>query len=139
MTQPPRQGISRQGLDEAFAADEARKSELLLAARLLQARGQDEAAAAQLAQAAVVEEHLSERCLALGLQEKAWVHRFSAASCWAQAGNFYQALAWCDELLAQTELPERLRQRVQDYADRLRSRRAQWYTELALATTGSEG
>jgi hypothetical protein len=49
-----------------------------------------------------MEEALSERCLAAGLHEKAWSHRFSAASCWAQAGNFYQAIAWCDDLLAQT-------------------------------------
>lgn len=139
MSQPGPHGISRQDLDPEFLVDEARKSELLLAAQSLRAQGQAEAAAATFAQAAVLEESLSERCLALGLSEKAWVHRFSAASCWAQAGNFYQTLAWCDDLLARIDLPDRLRRRVHDYARTLRARRSQWYTELALETAGAEG
>lgn len=139
MSQPEVHGIDRQGLDQAFAADETHKSELLLAAQLLRAQGQHEAAAAKFAQAAHLEEHLSARCVTAGLRDKAWVHRFSAASCWAQAGNFYQAISWCDDLLAQTDLPERLRQHVQAYAQQLRARRAQWYAELALTPLAVEG
>src|SRR5438034_854044 len=116
MSQSPIHGVSRQGLDQAFAGDEARKSELILAAQLLLSQGQDESAAGKLAAAAATEERLSEQCLAVGLRDKAWVHRFSAASCWAQAGNFYQALTLCDELLAQPDLPERLRGRIRDFA-----------------------
>lgn len=70
--------------------------------------------------------------------EKSFVHRFSAASCWAQAGNFYHALAWCDDLLARVDLPDHLRQHIHDYAHTLRVRRAQWYAELVFKT-GSEG
>jgi hypothetical protein len=44
----------------------------------------DEAATALLAEAAQMEEALSEYCLAARLHEKAWSHRLSAASCWAQ-------------------------------------------------------
>jgi hypothetical protein len=138
MDQSPIRGISRQGLDQAFAANEARKSELLLAAQLLQAQGQPESAAAKLAEAAALEEQLSERCVALGLADKASVHRFSAASCWAQAGNFYQALTFCDDLLTQPDLPERLRGRIRDFAQQIRARRAQWYAELAGATVGAD-
>jgi hypothetical protein len=138
MSSSRKNGIDRQGLDQEFALKEARKSELLLEAQLLRARDRDEAAAASLAEAARIEETLSERCLSAGLREKAWLHRFSAASCWAQAGNFYQAIAWCDDLLSQCDVSAPLRRRVQAYAQQLRTRRAQWYADLALATAVSE-
>jgi len=64
--------------------------------------------------------------------EKSFLHWFSAASCWAQAGDFYHAIALCDDLLARADLPERLRQRIQEYAHTIRIRRAQWYEELIL-------
>jgi len=91
----------------------------------LRAQDRDEAAAAKLAQAARVEETLSERCLAVGLREKAWLHRFSAASCWAQAGNFYQAIAWCDDLLSQPDLLARSAPACRIYARQFLARRAQ--------------
>jgi hypothetical protein len=138
MSSSRKNGIDRQGLDQEFALKEARKSELLLEAQLLRAQDRDEATAASLAEAARIEETLSERCLSAGLREKAWLHRFSAASCWAQAGNFYQAIAWCNDLLSQSDVSAPLRRRVQAYAQQLRTRRAQWYADLALATAVSE-
>jgi hypothetical protein len=78
----------------------------------------------RLAEAAQIEEGLSERCLAAVLDEKAWSHRLNAASCWAQAGNLYQAIAWCDDLLAQTGLLTPVRHRVGTYVQELRARRA---------------
>ena len=138
MSFSPKKGIDRDGLDRDFAIEEAKKSELLLGAQLLRAQDRIEAAAASLAEAARIEETLSERCLTAGLKEKAWLHRFSAASCWAQAGNFYQAIAWCDDLLSQPDLSASLRLRVQGYAQQLRTRRAQWYADLSLAATGSD-
>jgi len=138
MSSSPKKGIDRDGLDRDFAIQEAKKSELLLEAQLLRAQDRIEAAAASLAEAARIEETLSERCLTAGLKEKAWLHRFSAASCWAQAGNFYQAIAWCDDLLSQPDLSASLRLRVQGYAQQLRTRRAQWYADLSLAATGSD-
>jgi len=125
-------------LDQDFAAQENNKSRLLLEAQLLRAQDRDEAAAALLAEAAQIEESLSERCVGAGLHEKAWSHRFSAASCWAQAGNFYQAIAWCDDLLAQTGLPDSLRYRVETYVQQLRARRARWYADLATATAATQ-
>jgi len=59
-----------------------------------------------LAEAAQIGQGLSERCLAAGRREKAWSHRQTVGGCRAQAGNFYQAIAWCDDLLAQTGLPD---------------------------------
>jgi hypothetical protein len=138
MSQEQARGISRKGVDAAFEADEAHKSELILGARLLREEQQYEAAAARFAQAAEIEERLGDLCEEQGLWDKAFMHRFSAASCWAQAGNFYDAIALCDNLLAQSDLPERLRQRIHEYAQTLRARRAEWYTGLVLETTGSE-
>jgi hypothetical protein len=138
MSQPAEQGLDRQGLDQSFAVDEKHKSNLLLEAQLLRAQGHDEQAASRLAEAAALEESLSERCLEAGLKQKAWVHRFSAASCWAQAGNFFQAIAWCDDLLGQEDIPDSLRGRVQDYRQQLRQRRSQWYADLALATAARD-
>jgi hypothetical protein len=132
-------GIRRRGLDATFEADEARKSNLILEGRALREQGQDEAAASRFAQAAAIEEQLADRCGRAGLVEKEFVHRFSAASCWAQAGDFYHAITLCNDLLARADLPDRLRQRVLDYADALRARRAQWYAGLLLEAAGVEG
>ncbi len=131
------QGIIRAGLDVAFEMDEARKSNLILEARLLREQARDDEAVANFAQAARIEESLGSRCLAQGLMEKSFIHRFSAASCWAQAGNFYQAIALCDELLACPDLPERLRRQIRDYTHTLRIRRAHWHEELTLEMVSS--
>jgi hypothetical protein len=138
MSSTAKHGIDRQGVPEGFAELEAQKSNLLLEAQLLRSQNRAETAAAKLAEAAGIEERLSELSLAAGLREKAWLHRFSAVSCWAQAGNFYQALAWCDDLLSQPDLPDLWRRRVQEFAQRVRTRRAQWYAELTLAPAGTE-
>jgi hypothetical protein len=137
MSQRPVHGIERRGLDPEFEAEEARKSSLILEARLMREE-QDEGAAAKFAQAAEIEERLSDICEARGLVVKSLVFRFSAASCWAQAGNFYRAIALCDELLALPDVSERLHQRVEQYSAALRERRCQRYAGL-LATTGGEG
>jgi hypothetical protein len=132
MTSPPGRGLSRQGVDAAFVADEAQKSRLLLEAQLLRAQQQAEAAADKLVEAAMIEERLRERCFTMGLRDKAFVHGFSAASCWAQAGDFHHAIGVCQELLAYSDLPPRLRHRVDVYAQTLCARRAQWYEELVV-------
>lgn len=53
-------GISESGSSEAFLADEARKSRLILEARLLRQRKEAEAAAAKFAEAAAIEEQLGD-------------------------------------------------------------------------------
>jgi hypothetical protein len=131
-------GIECRGLDQEFEADESRKSKLILEARLMREQ-QNEAAAQRFAQAAEIEERLSDLCETKGLAEKSLVHRFSAASCWAQAGNFYRAIALCDDLLARPDLSDRLRRRVEEYAAAIRDRRAQWNEGLALTTAGESG
>ena len=139
MSQQLARGISRHGLDAMFEAEEVHKSNLILEALLLREQQQEDKAAAKFAQVAMIEERLSDICEKKGLIEKSFVHRFSATSCWAQAGNFYYAIALCDDLLARADVPDRLRQRVHDYANTLRLRRAQWYAELVLETAGDAG
>jgi hypothetical protein len=137
MSEPTRRGISCQGLDEAFEEEEARKSNLILEAQLLQARQQPDEAAARFAQAAAIEERLSRLCEEKGLIEKAWVHRFGAVRGWALAGNVHDAIALGEGMLARGDLPERLRQRIREYVDVLRQRRAAWSVDLTLVTTGT--
>jgi hypothetical protein len=138
MSGRPVRGIERRGLDQEFEADESMKSKLILEARLMREQ-QNEAAAQKFAEAAEIEERLSEICAARGLVEKSLVHRFSAASCWAQAGNFYRVITLCDDLLARPDLSDRLRRRVVEYAAAIRDRRAQWYAGLVLTTAGESG
>jgi hypothetical protein len=110
----------------------------LLEAQLLRAAQRTDEAAIRFAQAADIEERLSELCRAHGLRTEAWAHRFRAAGCWAQAGNFHEAITLGDALLAEADLPAALRQRVQDYTATLRRRRQQWSAGLASTTTGVE-
>jgi hypothetical protein len=132
MSQQTAKGISYEGLDAAFEQDESIKSNLLLEIQFLRAQQKDaDEIAAKFAQAANIEEHLSEVCAQKGLRENFFVHRWSAASCWAGASNFYRALELCDELLAQADLPDRLRQRILQYSMTIRARRARLNEEIA--------
>jgi len=118
-------------MDAAFLEEETYKSNLILEANLLKAQGQHQDAADRFAEAAQIEERLSEILLQKGLLDKYFTHRFSALSCWAQAGNIYQAIAMGEELLARADLPDSLCQRIQEYVRLLRSRRVRWFVEFA--------
>ena len=69
--------------------------------------------------------------LALGLLDLYYIHRFSAASCWVQAGNPYQAMQICEELLDGFDLKSPLRQRITEYLDVLETRVEQWMNSYA--------
>jgi hypothetical protein len=137
MTATDGRGIPCDGLDDAFRAEQTRKSNLLLEGRLLDAQGQFDAAAEKYASAAAIEEQLAARCRELGLREKAWIHHRSAIGGWAGAGNFYTALRLGDELLADPALTERLRQHVQAVQTAIRARRREW-AERVLASEAAE-
>lgn len=125
------QGIGREGLGAAFAEEEARKSNLILEANLLKTQGRHQDAADRFAEAAQIEERLSEILIQKRLLDKYFVHRFSALSCWFQAGDIYRAIAIGEELLVHTDLPDRLRRRIREYVRILRSRRMRWFVEFA--------
>jgi hypothetical protein len=124
--------------DAEFAAEEARKSNFLLEAQILRAERRTDDAAVRFAQAAQIEERLGEACWARGLRTESWRHRFGAVGCWAQAGNFHEAITLGDELLAEVNLPQRLRQRVEEYTAALRRRREQWSAGLTSVPAGGE-
>jgi hypothetical protein len=128
-------GIDRHGLDASFAADEVLKSNLIVQAQLFSTQQQPDVAADRFAQAAEIEERLSSRCADQGLREKSWVHLFSAASCWARAGDFHTAIGLGDQLQAEAGLPPRLRQRIQEFTDSIRKRRTQWAAGLVLTAS----
>jgi hypothetical protein len=128
-------GIDRHGLDASFDADEALKSNLIVEAQLLSAQQRPDAAADRFARAAEIEEQLSSRCADLGLREKSWVHLFSAASCWARAGDFHTAISLGEQLQVEAGLPPRLRQRIQEFTDTIRQRRTQWAAGLVLTAS----
>lgn len=134
MTTRKRQAIGREGLDAAFVKDEMRKSNLILQANLLKAQEQYQDATDRFAEAAQVEEQLSQILLQKGLMTKYFVHRFSALSCWAQAGNIYQAIMMSKELLTCPDLPDHLRQRIQEHVQLLQARRVRWFVEFAPPT-----
>ena len=65
-----------------------------------------------------------------------WVHRFGALRSKALAGNIHDAIALGEESLARPDVPAPLRQRLSEYVELLRIRRAQWSADLTLATRG---
>ena len=126
-----KQSINREKLDAAFTKEEMRKSNLILQANLLKAQGQYQDATDRFAEAAQIEEQLSQVLLQKELMTKYFVHRFSALSCWAQAGNVYQAIVMSKELLARPDLPDHLRQRIQEHVQLFQARRVLWFAEFA--------
>jgi tetratricopeptide (TPR) repeat protein len=100
------------------------KSNLLLKAQLAEAEGKEDEASQFFAEAAQLEEQLAAECEKEVNNEKAHAHCFSAASCWAQAGDFYRALRLCEQLLKETTVTPRLREQISSYAQSLRLRRS---------------
>lgn len=132
------EGISREGMEPHWIAKETEKSNLLLKARLLQAQGDTDAAVTLYAQAAPLEEELAAYCLSIGLTEKAFVHRFGAATCWAKTGELHRALQMCEDLAAEKSLSPRMQKAVSEYMDTLRERRRDWLTRWQEVQTNKE-
>lgn len=131
------QRVSRKGLGAEFIEKEAQKSNLILEANLLKAQARHQDAADRFAQAAAIEEQLCQVLLHKGLRDKYFAHRFSALSCWAQAGDVYHAIVLGDELLARADLPDPLRARIEEYVQLLQARRVRWFAEFAPATVAT--
>jgi hypothetical protein len=88
MSQQQTQAINRAGLDAAFEADEARKSNLILEAQLLREQSPADEAARKFAEAAQIEESLSQRCAALTTHREIFSPPFQRL----EAGGRRQAL-----------------------------------------------
>ena len=116
-----------------YPEDEALKSGLLLHAALLRAEGQEELSAARFAEAAALEEMLAERADTEGNALRAIRSQFSAASAWANAGDFHHALTLLQILEQRDDAPEALKARARAFADTLRSQRRHWHSTLQEA------
>ncbi len=117
-----------------YNAEDARKSNLLLQAALLREQGQYERAASLFAEAAAIEERLAESAEAQGDTPHALRHRFSAASGWAQAGDFHHALALLSILEESSDTPPSLRERVQAFTRVVKEQRERWALALSQAS-----
>ena len=117
-----------------YPEEEARKSELLLQAALLRAEGQEELAASRFAEAATFEERLAQRADADGDKVRACRSQFSAASAWANAGDFHHALTLLQSLEQSADVPEPFKTRIHAFAETLRVQRRRWQDTLQEAS-----
>lgn len=117
-----------------YPEEEGRKSGLLLQAALLRAEGQEEMAASRFAEVATLEEQLAQRAEADGNSIRAIRSQFSAASAWANAGDFHHALTLLQILEQRADTPEPLKARVRAFAEILRVQRRQWHDMLQEAS-----
>ena len=141
MSHQKKNSISRKGLSEEFKKGEAQVSSLILEGYLLKQQECYEEAADKYAQAATLEEKLCTELSKKGLMDKYYSHFFSAASCWAQAGNIHQAIWMTNQLLRYPNIPERLRRQAEEYQQMLRARRERWFaflTQSLAPATASE-
>ena len=117
-----------------YPEEEYRKSDLLLQAALLRAQGQDEMASVRFAEAGVLEERLALRAEAEGDVRRALRAHFSAATAWANAGDFHHALTLLQIFEGRADVPEPLKLRARAFAETLRIQRRQWQTTLQEAS-----
>ena len=113
-----------------YPEEETRKSALLLQAALFRAEGQEKLAASRFAEAAALEEQLALRAEADGNSQRALRSRFSAASAWANAGDFHHALTLLQILEQRADSPEPLKTRAHAFAETLRAQRRHWHDTL---------
>ena len=121
--------IDRSALPSSLLQLERQKSSLILEANLLQQQGLYPAAADKFTAAAALEEQLTQVLFDQDKREKAFVHRFSAISCWVQAGDLHRALGLGQQLLTSDELPAPQRSRVESYINTLQERMTQWMSQ----------
>lgn len=121
--------IDRSALSDSFLQAESKKSNLILEANLLQQQELYPVAADKFAEAAEIEEQLTQVLIAQNRWDKAFIHRFSAISCWVQAGNLHRALSLGQQLLATDELPAPQRSRVEEYINTLQERMTEWMSQ----------
>jgi hypothetical protein len=98
---------------------------MLLEAQMQGSRGEPDAAVHRFAAAAELAEQLAACVSPAQDQASSWQHRYTALSCWAQAGNFYAAIVLAYRLLDDTNLSPEIRRQVEAFASTVRLRRVQ--------------
>ena len=108
---------------------EQEKSRLLFEARLLKGQQQYEQAANRFIKVAQIEKQWAEWAEKNGFAELAFIHRYSELSCWAQAGNPFQALGLITELLVSDDLLPEKRADLEEYRESLHVQFVHWMSE----------
>jgi hypothetical protein len=112
------------------AAEETRKSNLLLHAALLRDQGDMEQASALFATAAEIEERLATEAEARQDSAQAFRAWYSAASAWAHAGDFHHALLLLRSLEGRPDVPAALRARIHAFSEQVQQQREHWRETL---------
>lgn len=130
-------GSLRVNLSDEYRRREREKSNLILEANLLKQQSLYLQAAHKFATAAVIEEALAHELVQTNHLDKAFFHRFSALSCWTQAGDLHRALLLGEMMLQTSTLSITQREQVTNYLQTLNQRMTQWMSqwtpELAAA------
>ncbi|MCA9967870.1 MAG: hypothetical protein KC423_26680 [Anaerolineales bacterium] len=113
---------------------ERKKSSLLFEAQLLKGQQQYAKAADKFVQVADIERQWAEWAEKEGLNQLTIIHRYSELSCWAQAGNPYQALRLIDHLLASAQLSPEQRADLEEYQASLHYQFMHWMGEWSSAS-----
>ena len=117
-----------------YPEEELRKSALLLQAAVLRDEGQEEQSASRFAEAAALEEWLTQRAEADGDGLRAARSHFSAASAWASAGDFHHALTLLQTFEQRADAPDALKTRARAFAETLRVQLRRWHDTLQEAS-----
>ena len=107
------------------------KARLILEANRLKLEQDFKAAADHFAQAARYEQQLANWADSEHLVDLGYLHRFSAISCWAQAGDPYRALTLTQQMLATIRLTPQQRKQLQTFRTTLEERMIHWMGQWA--------
>jgi hypothetical protein len=125
-------GIYQTPPSERFPELEREKSKAILLANWLKQQHRYVESTEKFAAAAKIETLLSEELKNNGQREPFFIHRFSAASCWVQAGNLYLAKTMLKEMLQMEDIPEKLARRIEHYLSELEYRTESWLRTFAM-------
>lgn len=101
---------------------------------MLKGQQQYAKAADKFVQVADIERQWAEWAEKEGLNQLTIIHRYSELSCWAQAGNPYQALRLIDHLLASAQLSPEQRADLEEYQASLHYQFMHWMGEWSSAS-----
>jgi hypothetical protein len=116
--------------DTEYGDKEVKKSNLILEAGILKAKGCLEEAAIKFAEAGGLEEELQCFCQQNGFEKKSFVHAFSAVYCWIHAGDTHHALVLCKNIFKQKGLTEPLKQKAEQLLNDLHKMRKQYWDDF---------
>lgn len=126
MTLPASAGIPYRSFPSHLQLIAREKTRLVLEANRLRLQQQFRTAADHFAQAARYEQQLADWADMEQLRDLSYLHRFSAVSCWAQAGDPYRALLLIQQMLTIMTLNQKQYEQLQAFRTKLEGRMIEW-------------